>query len=323
MLNVTVSNDNNVPISVKRLSVATCVVALLPICVGSLVTTLQAGMAFADWPTSDGQNMLTYPFWHDLRHSDRLVEHTHRLAGVVIGLVSIALLGVSLRKTGWSRISKGATVILIAVIGQGLLGGARVVQNAQVLAMVHSITAALFFALCCLYCLSLHRSDNSVRPVDSRLSLTGFAVGVIFPVVVLGQYFMGGMFRHLGRLLHEHLAGAIVVTLLGVWVISSTIRSEIPQLRQRSRWLVFALLFQVSLGMGSWVTKLGVPSLGWMAALGTTRQQIICSAHTVGGMFLLMTAASMTVELLTCRRHKQLPAIEEAFGIQPEAGGVA
>ena len=47
---------------VHRFAVATCFVALLPIGIGTLVTTLRAGMAFTDWPTSDGQNMLLYPW---------------------------------------------------------------------------------------------------------------------------------------------------------------------------------------------------------------------------------------------------------------------
>ena len=237
---MTISNDTSVPTSIKRLSVVTCLVALLPISLGALVTTLQAGMAFADWPTSDGQNMLTYPFWNDIRHSDRLAEHTHRLAGVLIGLVAVALFAVSCIKTGWSRVTQGAGVILVAVIAQGLLGGLRVIQNTQVLAMVHSITAGVFFSLCCLYCIGIHRQSADDKATDSNLSLTTFAIGVAFPAIVMGQYIMGGMFRHLGRLLHQHVAGAVVVTLLAIWIIASSVRSDIPRLRRRGGWILFA-----------------------------------------------------------------------------------
>src|SRR5580700_9325361 len=69
------------------LAIATAGAALLPIVVGALVTTLDAGMAFRDWPTSDGQGMLTYPWLKSA--GDKFVEHGHRLAGIVIGCVSI------------------------------------------------------------------------------------------------------------------------------------------------------------------------------------------------------------------------------------------
>ena len=37
-----------------RFAVATCCAALLPIVVGAIVTTMRWGMAFSDWPSSDG-----------------------------------------------------------------------------------------------------------------------------------------------------------------------------------------------------------------------------------------------------------------------------
>ncbi len=110
---------------IRRLASVTCFVALLPIGMGALVTTLKAGMAFADWPSSDGHNMLLYPWFKDFfDHPDKFVEHGHRLAGVLIGLVSIAL-----AVAGWIRGGRTIrillTTILISVIVQGLLGGAR------------------------------------------------------------------------------------------------------------------------------------------------------------------------------------------------------
>ena len=89
------SSTEQVDPIVHRLAVATCCVALLPIAIGTLVTTLRAGMAFADWPTSDGHSMLLYPWLNDVRNIDRFTEHGHRLAGMVIGITSIALVAVA------------------------------------------------------------------------------------------------------------------------------------------------------------------------------------------------------------------------------------
>ncbi len=74
---------------VFRLAVLTAGVALLPIVMGGLVTTLQAGMAFPDWPSSDGHGMLSYPWLKST--GDKFLEHGHRLAGMLIGCVSIVL----------------------------------------------------------------------------------------------------------------------------------------------------------------------------------------------------------------------------------------
>ena len=74
---------------VHRVALVTAVVSLLPIALGSLVTTLGAGMAFLDWPSSDGHGMLAYPWWKS--SGDKFVEHGHRLAGVLIGLCSVGL----------------------------------------------------------------------------------------------------------------------------------------------------------------------------------------------------------------------------------------
>jgi len=308
------SSQPSIHPAVQRLAVVTCIVALLPISIGALVTTLKAGMAFADWPTSDGQNMLLYPWLNDLRRTDKFVEHGHRLAGVLIGLVSIALVAVAFikEKTLWVRL--GAVVILLAVIGQGLLGGLRVIKNAQVLAMTHSITAGLFFTLCFLFALLVRRqSSESNTAKDRRISAATFAAGLLLPVAVLGQYFLGGMFRHLGRMLHEHVAGAIIVTLLATVVLVTLCRSDLPSIRRRGRWLAAALLIQLGLGMGAWLTKLGFAPFGWVATANSPAQNVICSLHTVGGMFLLATASAGAMELILRFRTGQLSELSATF----------
>lgn len=284
----------------------TCLVALLPISIGALVTTLKAGMAFADWPTSDGQNMLLYPWLQDLRHTDKFVEHGHRLAGVLIGIVSILLVGLTQWKQTPRWVKVYAIAILVAVICQGLLGGMRVRMNEQVLAMTHSITGGLFFTLCFTYVVLLYSAGVSRAESDTRLSPISFGLGVLLPFVVLSQYVLGGFFRHLGRMLHEHVAGAVVVSCLSVILTFVLLRSDIFALKRRARWLISALLFQVALGLGAWGTKLGLPSFGIVAVANSTQQNIVCSLHTVGGMFLLAASTGLAVELIMCFRAGQL-----------------
>src|SRR6185436_11650599 len=62
---------------------------------GGLVTSHGAGMSVPDWPNSYGYNMFLFP--PRLWIGGILYEHTHRLAGTVVGMLSIALTVVAWR----------------------------------------------------------------------------------------------------------------------------------------------------------------------------------------------------------------------------------
>ena len=128
-----------------RLAVLTACTALFTIAVGTAVTTKKAGMAFPDWPTSDGYGMFTYPWWRSA--GDKFLEHGHRLAGIAIGIASLILFVALAWKERRRGSSFWAAVVLLAVILQGLLGGFRVRLNAEDLALIHGSGAAMVFAL--------------------------------------------------------------------------------------------------------------------------------------------------------------------------------
>ncbi|VAX40891.1 Heme A synthase, cytochrome oxidase biogenesis protein Cox15-CtaA, partial [hydrothermal vent metagenome] len=103
-----------------RYAIATTFVALLAMGIGALVTTKNAGMAFRDWPNSDGHNMLLYPWLKSA--GDKFLEHGHRLAGMLIGLFSIGLVAMLSWKESRPKVRLAGWMILGAVIVQGLLG---------------------------------------------------------------------------------------------------------------------------------------------------------------------------------------------------------
>lgn len=293
------SSSHNVSPVLRGLATATCLVALLPIGLGSLVTTLKAGMAFADWPSSDGQNMLLYPWFSDFAvNTEKFVEHGHRLAGMLIGFVAILLAIVGYRSQAtWIR---GWTFfILLAVIGQGLLGGARVLMSAQVLAMTHSITGALFFSTCVLFRFLLCDGWRGwLSRAETRLGPTGAILASLVPVVVVGQYALGGVLRHLHGMRTEHVIGAILT--LSACLASSLLLlgSRLRVLRMAGVGTAAAIGFQFSLGIGSLVTRFGFKAIGYVAVSGSLEQSIICSLHTVAGMFLLATCCCCSVLVL-------------------------
>lgn len=316
-------SDATVHPVIRKLATTTCVVALLPIGMGALVTTLKAGMAFADWPSSDGHNMLLYPWFRDFAtNPDKFTEHGHRLAGMLIGFISIALAVAAWRfGKGWVRTF--AYSILAAVILQGLLGGARVLFDRQHLAMVHSITGASFFCLCVIFRLMCsERWPEWLIQRDDRLSPVGAAMVLLAPVAVIGQYALGGLLRHLHIMLNEHLIGAGVATVVCVGSSICLLRSECTLLRRSGVGIVAALLVQLLLGAGSYLTRFGLPMIGYVATSGSLSQAVICSLHTVGGMFLFSSTVISAVSVLKLWRAGSLSGLRVDFGV-PDGRGTA
>lgn len=296
--------------TMHRLAAVTTLVALLPIVVGALVTTLQAGMAFLDWPTSDGHNMLTYDWLRDLREGriKKAVEHGHRLAGIVIGCFGLVLTFVAWRTPNRPAVRWLATASLAGIVCQGLLGGARVVQDERLLAMLHGQFAAVVFSLLAVTwlvsspswsrvgCAHLtHASDSG--PADRWAQPTLLALAFLTTVVVLIQYVLGGLLRHQGTALVEHMG-------LAVLALGLVIAASIKALLSGERWLrssgwamLVVVLAQVALGGATFITKYGLRSTGYVAVRGTPLQLLVASAHTVVGMVLVATCVVFTVKV--------------------------
>jgi cytochrome c oxidase assembly protein subunit 15 len=285
------------------------------------VTTLKAGMAFADWPSSDGQNMLLYPWFEDFAtNPEKFTEHGHRLAGMLIGFISIVL-AVAAWRVGKGWVRTYAYSILVAVILQGLLGGARVLFDRQHLAMVHSITGASFFCMCIVFrllCSAKWSEWLSYR--DERLTPVGAALVALAPFAVLGQYGLGGLLRHLHMMLNEHLIGAVIATIVCVSASICLLRCQSSLLRTSGVGIAAALLVQLLLGAGSYLTRFGLPMIGYVATSGSLSQAVICSLHTVGGMFLFASTVVSAVSLMKLWRAGCLCGLRLELGIADGKG---
>ncbi len=298
--------------------------ALLPITIGAVVTTVEAGMAFADWPTSDGIGMLAYPW---LKSSgDKFLEHGHRLAGMLIGIVSLAF-------TGWAFLADRrpavrwlSVLVLAGVIAQGIIGGIRVRQNDDVWALVHGHTAAwVFFAMCMTVLVTGKRGGDISDAIRPHASLILAACVSLMSVFV--QVLLGGRLRHLGSsdawLIHPWFAVAVVVSVLAAHYLAG--RQELPRIQttaQAALWLVFA---QAALGLLTWGAKFGYPEWEILAVRQSPAQIALSTLHQVVG---LLTFAAIGVNflqvLVACRRPRE---IEEAKTVAPlltaSTGGAA
>src|SRR5687768_1740620 len=140
------SSTHNSPLT-HRLAVALVCVVFPLIWVGGLVTTYDAGMAVPDWPGTYGYNLLLYPWQSWIAAPwDLFIEHGHRLLGAAAGIVSIALVAAVLITDRRRWLVIAAFGALGLVILQGALGGARVLMDQRLVALLHGCLGPLFFA---------------------------------------------------------------------------------------------------------------------------------------------------------------------------------
>jgi cytochrome c oxidase assembly protein subunit 15 len=128
-----------------RIAILTACATFPLIFMGGLVTSKQAGMSVPDWPNSYGYNMFLFP--PRLWIGNIFYEHTHRLMGTIVGMLSILLTIVAWKTEPRKWVRWLAASVLGAVIFQGVLGGLRVVLVQLDLAIVHACFAQAFFCL--------------------------------------------------------------------------------------------------------------------------------------------------------------------------------
>ena len=289
---------------VHVLAVVTAVVSLAPIGLGSLVTTLGAGMAFPDWPTSDGQGMLAYPWLQS--SGDKFVEHGHRLAGMLVGFCSIGLCAVAWLGGSSKGVRYAVVAVLLGVIVQGLLGGLRVRLDRQVVAFGHSVFGCLVFvSLWMVSSATSHRWSQIGR--DSISSKFVWFLAWAYPLLVLIQYVFGGVIRHLGSMLHAHLVGAGLVFVFASCVVISSFRVGFREVRPRAILVGLAVVVQILLGLGVWVTKFGFAPSGLVAVQHSMLQVVARTSHTVVGMLVVATAVSWAVTVLRSGTGAECP----------------
>jgi cytochrome c oxidase assembly protein subunit 15 len=183
--------EYNRPLHVLALLTAAATFPL--IFMGGLVTSHGAGMSVPDWPNSYGYNMFTFPpsKWV----GGIFYEHTHRLMGAVVGMLSIALTVVAWRTESRRWVRWLATGVLAAVIFQGVLGGLRVVMVELDLAIVHACFAQAFFCLAAMTSVvtsrwwldapDLSRGDDAI-PGRRLILACVFASAAIFAQLIVG-----------------------------------------------------------------------------------------------------------------------------------------
>ena len=177
-----------------------CAWVFVLVTLGAFTTSIGAGMAFPDWPLSNGS--VNPQGW--LENIAMFAEHSHRLSGTTMGLITI---GVAfwlwrseerawLRKLGWWA--------LAIVIIQGVLGGTRVLLDGvavpgfqmslgQMLRIPHGVLAQIY--VCLIIAVAVSCTKNWItRSVPVGLVVR--RTGLVCCALLLVQLTIAAVMRH-------------------------------------------------------------------------------------------------------------------------------
>lgn len=286
---------------------------------GAFTTSIGAGMVFPDWPLSNGS--VNPEGWLD--DVAMFAEHSHRLSGTLMGLITVAL-SVWLWRTDarrWVR-QLGYAAVAIVVI-QGLLGGTRVLLDGidvpgfhmslgQMLRIPHGILAQVFVCVLIAIALAVSRPWLERRTSATDAGIRRFATWA--SLLLLVQLTIAAIMRHNhaglaiptfplssgdGDLLppvwsfpvtihFAHRAMALVITLVLVGLVARIWRNGDTFLRGTSIVLTMLLMLQITLGA---------------YAVWSLRDPYITTAHVIIGAVLFAVTFG-----LTCWTYHPAPA---------------
>ena len=304
------NSPSNLP---HGLAWAVAVCAFLLISVGGLVTTIGAGMSVPDWPSSF-QYWLWLPIHIWTATRDIFLEHFHRLIGILLGILTIALAVALWRLDRRRSVRWLSGIALLAVCIQGLLGGLRVIQNATLLADVHGCTAPLFFSLAAV--LVILTSKTWLNP-PTTLAVANAArlrrLTTVLPCLIYLQIVVGAQMRHLSAgisvawfplwfWIHLINAAVLVTLLVWLWFERRTIE-DAPIVQSRILLLNWLYAAQLTIGALAWITKYGWPNwtalyvwpLDYTVVTGGPLQAVVLSTHVSVGVVLLVTSLSVAL----------------------------
>jgi heme a synthase len=294
-----------------RWAVLTACATFVLLLLGAVVTTFRVGMADPIWPTYPW-HLLLVP-WEEPRPGF-LVEHSHRLAGYIVGCCVIVL-AIGLWRndrrladaSGWSAMNTNpkrergrgirwlGVAALTGVIVQGLLGGFRVILDRYLgnnLALIHGCFAQLVFGmlviLAALTATPVSLPSTGLGTRNTRLA----GVSLATCVLVYLQIIFGALFRHTYSAWGQrgHLLTAFAVVAAGAWVIKETI--DLPVRDRRLKFAVACLgalvVLQLVLGVEAWMVRMTAVDVAWQAVIRT--------GHVLVGSLIFAAALVTTLQ---------------------------
>ena len=257
-------NDSSSSIQtwMRRLVWKIAIATLLLMAVGSATRVMNAGLACPDWPLCYGQLIPSQQM-----NLQVFLEWFHRLDAALIGLSTLALVGLSLwfRRSLPQWLPWAAFGSLTLILFQGVLGGLTVTQLLRFdIVTAHLGTALIFFASLIAIALCLTpKSLNQSSIITGQLT----GIGIVATSLVYAQCLLGGLvgsrwavrqclnvaLSELCGVMNNHLIGVVPATLATVTLVFLTLRS--PNLNPIFRKITLTagglLIIQILLGVAT------------------------------------------------------------------------
>ena len=167
---------------------------------GAFTTSIGAGMAFPDWPLSNG-SINPHGWLDDL---SMFAEHSHRLTGALMGLITITLAIWLWRREDRPWLRQLGWWALAIVSLQGVIGGQRVKLNAiavpgfqmslgEMLRIPHGILAQVY--ICVLIAIAVACTKSWIeRPAPIGAAVR--RLGILSCVLLFVQLTIAAIMRH-------------------------------------------------------------------------------------------------------------------------------
>jgi cytochrome c oxidase assembly protein subunit 15 len=297
-----------------RFAVATFVAAIPLLLFGGTVTTLEAGMAIDGWlvlePGRGDHFLLFYPVDKWFLNDGTFAEHTHRLFGALVGLLSIATVVAAFRLGARGRGRFVALGALALVCAQGALGGLRVLENSPELAFLHGAIAQFVFAFLGFTAVQLSPRFQGADLANDEASTRLMRSGLLALTAVYLAIFAGAWLRHavshMALSAHILLVAVAIALVFHVAALFKRCGQADPSqvmLCRAARNLHMILGVQVLLGFGSlWIVFIEVGE-----NVPEVHQSIFPTLHVLFGALLL----AQLLAAVTWTRRRLAP---------PEAG---
>lgn len=305
-----------------RLAVALALATFPLIWVGGLVTTYDAGMAVPDWPGTYGYNLFLYPWQSWLAAPwDLFIEHGHRLLGAAAGLLAIGLVIAVVLTDRRRWLIAAALGALALVIFQGLLGGARVLLDERLVALIHGCVGPLFFAYLAALAVCTSRWWENAPNMELGVSVRFVHTVWITTGLAVVQLLLGAVLRHVplsappqvfraALVLHLLVAGLLAAqVVLVLWSARSASGLRLP-----AAFLAMCIAVQLALGLATYVAKYSWP--GWFSDYQfaaayviqekSLAQSLVTTAHIAVGSLILFASvvlATRSTRLVFGLRH--------------------
>ncbi|MCK5945329.1 MAG: COX15/CtaA family protein [Planctomycetes bacterium] len=233
-----------------RLVVVMLGLTVLTILWGALTTSTDSGLAYADWPLSDGQVMPESSY----TQLPQFLEHFHRLFASTLGLCALGM-WIWLRRTGRGGATATRTAFFAGclILVQGIIGGTGVLAGLPaVTSVTHGTLAQLIMAT--FGWLAYLMSDRYRRTAPEPDVAPGAGRGlVVFAVLILVvQTIVGAVARHTNssHALWTHVGNALVVFLVATIATAFAVGKlrNTPGIKGLSQAIVLLLILQIALG---------------------------------------------------------------------------